>query len=104
MAKKDILEELRSKLGDSPEENAAFLKKETERFIKEGNAEGIEAAGTLILENMPQNQKDEIERLTQIDGRPLNEIYDEVVKLINDKKITEVKPIDEKHYKQMNSD
>ena len=104
MAKKDILEELRSKLGDSPEENAAFLKKETERFIKEGNAEGIEAAGTLILENMPQNQKDEIERLTQIDGRPLNEIYDEVVKLINDKKITEAKPIAEKLYKKIITD
>lgn len=104
MAKNDILEELRSKLGDDAEANAAFLKKETERFIKEGNAEGIEAAGTLILENMPQNQKDEIERLTQLDGRPLNEVYDEVVQLINDKKYVEAKSLAEKLYKKIITD
>ena len=104
MAKNDILEELRSKLGDSPEENAAFLKKETERFIKEGNAEGIEAAGTLILENMPQNQKDEIERLTQLDGRPLNEVYDEVAGLINQKQIVEAKSLAEKLYNKIITD
>lgn len=104
MAKNDILEELRSKLGDSPEENAAFLKKETERFIKEGNAEGIEAAGTLILENMPQNQKDEIQRLTQLDGKALNEVYDEIAKLINEKKIIEAKPIAEKLYQKILAD
>lgn len=104
MAKNGILEELRSKLGDSPEENAAFLKKETERFIKEGNAEGIEAAGTLILENMPQSQKDEIERLTSIDGKPLNEVFGEITNLINEKKILEAKPLAEKLYKKIITD
>ena len=104
MANKEILEELRSKLGDNPEENAAFLKKETERFIKEGNAEGIEAAGTLILENMPAAQKEEIERLTTIDGRNLNEIYNEISDLIKKKQYVEAKPIAEKLYKKIITD
>ena len=104
MANEKILEELRSKLGDSQEENAAFLKKETERFIKEGNAEGIEAAGILILENMPDSQKAEIERLTTIDGKNLDEVYKEIAALIREKKFVEAKPIAEKLYKKIITD
>ncbi len=104
MANNTILDELRGKLGDDREENIAFLKKETERFIKEGNAEGIEAAGTLILENMPQAQKDEIERLTHVDGERLDKMFEEINKLVNDKKIVEAKPLAEKLYKKIIND
>ena len=104
MANKEILEELRSKLGDDPKANSEFLKKETERFIKEGNSEGIEAAGTLILENMPAAQKEEIERLTTIEGRNLDEVYREVADLINKKQYVEAKPIAEKLYKKIITD
>ena len=104
MSKKEIIEELRSNMGDSQEENAAFLKKETERFIKEGNAEGIEAAGELILENMPDSQKAEIERLTTIDGRNLDELYREVADLINKKQFVEAKAIAERLYKKIITD
>ena len=104
MANNTILEELRSKLSDDHEANAAFLKKETERFIKEGNAEGIEAAGTLILENMPQAQKDEIERLTHVDGERLDKMFEEINKLVGEKKIVEAKPLAEKLYKKIITD
>ncbi|MCQ2459655.1 MAG: tetratricopeptide repeat protein [Ruminococcus sp.] len=104
MAKKEIIEELRAKLGEDRQANAEFLKKETERFIKEGNSEGIEAAGELILENMPKAQKDEIERLTNIDGESLDGVFKKIVDFINEKKPVEAKPLAEKLYKKIITD
>ena len=47
MAVKDIIEELRAKLGDSPEENEKILREEGKRYASEGNADGVSAAEKL---------------------------------------------------------
>ncbi|MGN0574980.1 MAG: tetratricopeptide repeat protein [Ruminococcus sp.] len=99
MAYNDILNELRSKLTDSSyEENSAMLRKEGEKFAKEGNADGLKAVSDLISEIMPEEQREEIKRLTHIDGIRLDEFYNRIVKLINEKKAVEAKPLAEKLY------
>ena len=60
MAVKDIIEELRAKLGDSPEENEKILREEGKRYASEGNADGVSAAEKLMIENMSDEQRDEI--------------------------------------------
>ncbi|WP_297960466.1 tetratricopeptide repeat protein [uncultured Ruminococcus sp.] len=101
MAENKILEELRAKLTDSLDENNDFLRKEAERFAKEKNAEGVAAATQLIVEIMPQSQKDEVERLTHLDGKRLDEVQEEIVKLINEKKINAAKDLSERLYKKI---
>lgn len=101
MAGNKILEELRAKLTDSLEENNKFLRSEAERFVQENNREGIEAATQLLVEIMPQEQKEEIERLTHIDGKRLDEFHEDIVKLINEKNITEAKSLAERLYKKI---
>ena len=54
----EILADLRSKLGDSREENEKLLKAEAARFARENNAAGFEAVNTLVLENMPEAQRE----------------------------------------------
>ncbi len=101
MAENKILEELRAKLTDSLEENNDFLRREAERFAKEKNAEGVEAATQLIVEIMPQSQKDEVERLTHIDGMRLDEMQSKIVELINKKEFNEAKSLSERLYKKI---
>lgn len=101
MAENKILEELRAKLTDSLDENNDFLRKEAERFAKEKNAEGVAAATQLIVEIMPQSQKDEVERLTHLDGKRLDEVQEEIVKLVNEKKINSAKELSERLYKKI---
>lgn len=101
MAYDEIIKELKSKLGDSPEENESFLKKETERFVREKNYEGIEAAGELILQNMSDEKREEITRLTHVDGVRLDALYENISKLINEHKMVEAKPLAERLYKKI---
>lgn len=101
MAYEDILRELRAKLGDSPEENDRILREEGEKFAKEGNAEAFNAVGELLLEQMPESRRREIERLTHIDGERLDEVYDRINKLINEHNNLEAKPLAEKLYKKI---
>lgn len=101
MAYNDILSELRAKLGDSPEENEKILKSEGEKFAKNGNYDGLKAVGELIIENMPDDRREELNRLTYIDGKRLNEVYDEVEALVKEKKYLEALPIAEKLYKKI---
>lgn len=101
MAYNDILEELRAKLGDSPEENEKILKAEGERLAKEGDFDGLKAVGELIMENMPEERREEINRLTFLDGKRLNVVYDEIDALIKEKKYLEALPIAEKLYKKI---
>ena len=54
----EIIEELRGKLGDSPEENEKILREEAEKFAKAGNKEGFDAAESLIMENIPEMEYD----------------------------------------------
>ena len=101
MANNDILAELRAKLGDSREENEKILRAEGERFAKERNADGFRAVEQLMLENLPEARRKEIERLTMIDGERLDEIYDRINKLIREHDLLSAKPLAEKLYKKI---
>ena len=96
MEKNDILKELRAKLGDSPEENEKMLKAEAEKFANEGNTDGVNAVGELLLEMMPDDRKKEIERLTHLDGLRLDEYHQKIVDLIEAKKALQALPLAEK--------
>ena len=100
----DILKELRGKLGDSSEENLRILREEGDRYAKEGNLDGIKAAGELIMENMPEEQKEELKRLTHIDDMRLDEVYNKIVDLINKKELIEAKSLAERLYKKITVD
>lgn len=101
MEEKDIIKELQGKLGDSPEENEKILKAEGEKFAKLGDLDGLNAVGKLLLDNMPEDRKQEIERLTHIDGKRLDEVYNEIEDLIRQKKLVEAVPIAERLYKKI---
>lgn len=101
MTYNEILDELRGKLGDSREENENILRDEAERYAKEGNEDGIKAAGELLLENMSPEKKEEIERITHIDGVRLDEMYRQINQLISEHKIVEAKPLAERLYKKI---
>lgn len=99
MTYNEILEELRGKLtGENYSENAEILKAEGEKYARAKNDDGIRAVGTLMLEIMPEEQVEEIKRLTHIDGERLDEIYKKIVALINEKNCVDAKPIAEKLY------
>ena len=91
MAENKILEELRAKLTGTPEENTKYLRGMAETYANEGNVEGMNAASLLLVEIMPQDQKDEVERLTHLDGMRLDEMQNKIVKLINEKNTTVTK-------------
>lgn len=101
MEYKDIVAELRKKLGDSPEENEKILKEEGEKFAHAGNPDGLKAVEELLLENMPEERRNEIERLTHIDGIRLDEMHKKIVALINEKKPLEAIPLAERLYKKI---
>lgn len=101
MAVNDIMEQLKAKLGDSPKENEDFLRSEGKRFAEEGNAEGVEAAEKLLIENMSDEQREEIYRITHIDGVSLDKVFENITSLINEKKFVDAKPLAERLYKKI---
>lgn len=101
MERNEIIAELRKKLGDSPEENEKILKSEGEKFAKAGDVESLSIVGELILENMPEEQRNEINRLTHVDGMRLDELYNKIVEMINQKKAVEAVPLAERLYKKI---
>ena len=101
MAYKEIYDELKAKLTDDKAANETMLRKEVERFIKEENREGIDAAGALIMENMPEEKRNEIIRITHIDGERMDNIYKKVDEYLNAKNINEAKKLAEKLYKKI---
>lgn len=101
MAYNDIYNELKSKMGEDKAANEAMLRKEAERFIREKNNDGIAAAGDLIMENMPEEKRNEIIRITHIDGIRLDQYYDKIDKLVDERNITEAKVLAEKLYKKI---
>ena len=101
MAYNDILEELRAKLGDDPDENEKILKKEGENFAKEGNYDGLKAVGELIMDNMPEERRKEIDRITHIDGMRLDEMYNKIEEYIRDNKYLDALPLAERLYKKV---
>ncbi len=96
-----ILAELKSKLGDDIRENDRMLRREAEKFAKEKNADGVKAASELLVENMPEEEREEIKRITHIDGVRLDKIYDQIVELLNKHDVVTAKPIAEKLYKKI---
>lgn len=101
MAYNDIYNELKNKMGEDKTANEAMLRKEVERFIREKNNDGIAAAGDLIMENMPEEKRNEIIRITHIDGVRLDQYYDKIDKLVDERNITEAKLLAEKLYKKI---
>lgn len=101
MEYKDIIAELRKKLGSSPEENDKILKAEGEKFAHAGDLDSLKAVGELLLENMPEEQRNEVIRLTHIDGMRLDEMYNKIVGLINEKKPLDAIPLAERLYKKI---
>lgn len=102
MAYDDIYNELKNKMGDDPAANETMLRSEAERFIREKNTDGVTAAGDLIMENMPDEKRDEIIRITHIDGIRLDKYYENIDKLVDERNITEAKVLAEKLYKKIN--
>ena len=101
MDRNDIIKELRAKLGDSLEENEKMLKAAGEKYAEEGNLDGINVVGELLLEIMPEDRKKEIERLTHIDGMRLDEYHQKIVALIEEKKAVQALPLAEKLYNKI---
>ena len=101
MAYNDIIAELKAKLGDDPDENEKILKKEGEKFAKAGDYEGLKAVGELIMDNMPEERRREIDRITHIDGMRLDEVYNKIEALIHENKYIEALPLAERLYKKI---
>ncbi len=101
MAYNDILEELRAKLSDDPDANEKLLKEQGENFAKEGNYDGLKAVGELLMDNMPEERRKEIDRLTHIDGMRLDEIYAKIEKFIQENNYLEAIPLAERLYKKV---
>lgn len=97
----EILNSLKEKLGDSQEENEKLLRAEGERFAAEGNAAGVDAVTELLTQNMPDERREEIKRLTHLDGMRLDEMQNKIISLINEKKIVEAVPLSERLYKKV---
>ncbi len=101
MAYKETLEQLRAKLGENKAENTKFLREESMKFARENNYEGIRAVSELMLENLTDEEKAEIDRITHLDGLRLDKVYDQIVELMNKKDMIEAKNLAEKLYKKI---
>ncbi|MDE6774937.1 MAG: tetratricopeptide repeat protein, partial [Ruminococcus sp.] len=101
MDKNELIKELHAKLGDSAEENDRILKAEAEKYAHAGDLDSFNAVGELIMELMPEERKQEIERLTHLDGERLDMVYNRIVDMINKKQIIEAVPVAERLYKKI---
>lgn len=103
MSNKELLEQLRGMINKeaSYEENSAILKAEGEKYAKDGDYAAVAAVGEVMLEIMPEEQKEEIIRLTRIDGVRLDEYYKKIIEHINNKQAVEAKPLAEKLYSKI---
>lgn len=101
MSYEEILADLKSKLTDDIQANDRFLRKEAERFAKEKNNDGVKAAGELLVENMPEEEVEEIKRITHLDGVRLDVMHKNIVEMINKHSAIEAKPLAERLYKKI---
>ncbi|MDE5583396.1 MAG: tetratricopeptide repeat protein [Ruminococcus sp.] len=101
MSHDEIIKELRSKLGDSVKDNDTMLRAEAEKFSREKNMEGVRAVSELLLENMPESEKEEIKRITHVDGVRLDIMHGQIVEMIDKHSAIEAKPIAERLYKKI---
>lgn len=101
MSYNDIKAELEAKLTGSEEERDAFLRQEAAKFASAGNLEGFEAANDLILANMPEAKRNEIVRITHVDGVRLDKLYLQITQLMKENKSVEAKSLAERLYKKI---
>lgn len=101
MSYDEILADLKSKLTDDIKENDKMLRKEAERFAREKNNDGVRAAGQLLVENMPEEEREEIKRITHVDGMRLDVMHNKIVELVNKHSSIEAKPLAERLYKKI---
>ncbi|MDE5835070.1 MAG: tetratricopeptide repeat protein [Ruminococcus sp.] len=101
MSYDEILADLKSKLTNDIKENDTMLRKEAEKFAKEKNADGVKAAGKLLVDNMPEEEREEIKRITHVDGVRLDIMHNQIVELINKHSAIEAKPVAERLYKKI---
>lgn len=101
MSYDEILADLKSKLTDDIQENDRFLRKEAERFAREKNNDGIKASAQLLVENMPEEEVEEIKRITHLDGMRLDTMHRKIVELIEKHSAVEAKPVAERLYKKI---
>lgn len=101
MSYDEIIADLKSKLTDDIKENDTMLRKEAEKFAKEKNTDGIKAVGELLIANMPEEEVEEIKRITHVDGVRLDVMHNQIVELINKHSSIEAKPLAERLYKKI---
>ena len=101
MSYEEILADLKSKLTDDIKENDTMLRKEAEKFAKAKNADGVKAAGELLVKNMPEEEAEEIKRITHLDGVRLDVMHNKIVEMINNHSSIEAKPLAERLYKKI---
>ncbi len=104
MANNELLNEIRAKLGDDYQENERILKGEVERLAKAGDIDGVNAVGQLMLDIMPEDKRNEVIRLTHIDGVRLDNLYEQVEEHLKKNEYIEAKSIAEKLYKKITVD
>lgn len=101
MSYDEILADLKSRLTDDIMANDSMLRKEAEKFAREKNDDGVKAAGELLVANMPEEEVEEIKRITHVDGVRLDIMHNRIVEMINKHSSIEAKPLAERLYKKI---
>lgn len=104
MANNEFLNEIRAKLGDSPEENDKILRAAVEQLAKEGDLETMNEVGQMMMDNLPEEKRNEIMRLTHVDGVRLDQLYEQVEEHLRKNELIEAKSKAEKLYKKITVD
>ena len=61
----------------------------------------MDAVSQLVYENMPEERRAEVDRITHVDGVRLDEMYKKIVDHINKGEYVEAKPLAERLYKKI---
>ncbi|MDE6035516.1 MAG: tetratricopeptide repeat protein [Ruminococcus sp.] len=101
MSYNEIYADLKSKLTDDIKGNDTFLRREAERFARIGNMDGVKVAGELLVENMPEEELEEIKRITHLDGVGLDVVHKQITDLLEKHNAVDAKPIAERLYKKI---
>lgn len=101
MTHTEIIAELRKEFTGDYNKDSEYLRKKGDEYGNAGNSEGVGAVGELMLEIMPEEDKQEILNLTHIDGVRLDKYHEEISKLISDKNLIEAKNRAEKLYNKI---
>ncbi len=101
MTYSETIDSLRPQLVGDFEKDSDFLRERGRKFAEEKNADGLRAVEDLINEIMPEEQKEEVRRLTHMDGKPLNEIHSDINRLINDKEYIKAKELAKRLYSKI---